>query len=125
MTNKMTNKIINNYKRKNFTDKFFTIPAVLSVIIFTKEFYSSNDELRGFTEDFLNKEYKDYLFKSRTLLYSRVIKDFYINNNNPDSLVHSIDNFISKETQIKTKEKGKDSQKDIIDKWRKVIDSHD
>ena len=125
MTNKMTNKIINNYKRKNFTDKFFTIPAVLSVIIFTKEFYSSNDELRGFTEDFLNKEYKDYLFKSRTLLYSRVIKDFYINNNNPDSLVHSIDNFISTETQIKTKEKGKDSQKDIIDKWRKVIDSHD
>lgn len=133
----MTNPTIEIYKKQQFGNQILSIPTVLSIIVFSKEYYSHNDELRQFTENVLNINYKDYLFKSRTLLYSRIIKDFYINNQDVKSLVIKINDFIEREsdnnnnrmknhqiTKISNSKK-KDSQQDIIKKWRNVIDSHD
>ena len=124
----MTNKNIDFYTKQDADNKIYSTPAILSIIIFTKEFYSSNNELHNFTEKYLNKSYKDYLFKSRTLLYSRIIKDFYINSNDTNFLIKAIDSLLSeknnkKKGDRKKKNNKKDSQINIINKWRRVIDN--
>lgn len=135
----MTNRTIEAYKKQRLNNQVLSIPAILSIIIFTKEYYSHNDDLRSFTKNVLGTNYKDYLFKSRTLLYSRIIKDFYINNQDITSLVKKINGFLNKKSeksinQVKEKNhqtkrtsspKKNDSQQDIIRKWRDVINSHD
>lgn len=135
----MTNQTIDIYIKQKLDNQILSVPAILAIIVFTKEYYSHNDELRQFTEGILGADYKDYLFKSRTLLYSRIIKDFYVNNQDTKSLVKKINAFIKKENnetnnQVKEKDyqteknsssKKRDSQQDIIKKWRHVIDSHD
>ena len=69
-------KILLQFKNEKKHDrKLALLPAVLSVIIFSKIFYNKNDDLELFTKDMLKAEYRPYLFKSRTLLYSRIIKD--------------------------------------------------
>ena len=134
----MKNPTIDIYIKQKFDYQILSIPAILSIIVLTKEYYPHNNELRQFTKDVLNADYKDYLFKSRTLLYSRIIKDFYINNQDIKLLLKKVNAFIKEnngETNNRVKKdhqttkvsnsKKRASQQEIIKKWRDVIDSHD
>lgn len=115
------------YLNSDKSEKGILLPAVLSLIILTKKYYSSNKNLHYFTEDVLNTNYKEYLFKSRTLLLSRVIKDHYLDENARNETIEYISIFFngiySKKNDIQTKDKKKNIQKKIIDDWRRIIDS--
>lgn len=114
------------------------VPAIFAELIFTKKIYRKNNELSELTKDILHLEYKNYLFKSRTLLFSRVIKDKYINPSDKEmfSLMVALQKLIgqqekyhvevdNKEETSVSKNKKTKSQKHIISEWRKVIKSDD
>lgn len=121
---------------KEISTQKLMLPAIFAELIFTKNIYFKNDDLRKLTKDILNLEYKDYLFKSRTLLFSRVIKDKYINSSDEEifkSLI-SIQDLIkkqefnytaSKKVLTPSKNKKTSSQQQVISEWRKVIKSDD
>lgn len=120
----MKNETIRKYQLQSNRNKSDLLPAVLAIIIFTKEFFKSNKELRKFTKGWLRVEYKEYLFRSRTLLYSRVIKDFFLNENQKKFLRVQIDNFFDELAPEQTTRNKKAGQ-DIIEKWTKIINPDD
>lgn len=109
---------------KNDDEASMIFPSILATIILTKELYKNNVDIHQFTLDVLGLEYKDYLFSSRTLLYSRVVKDTYLNKNSA-LFIQKTQDFLKK-NKNEQKKKGKiKSQNDIINEWRKVIKSHE
>ncbi|MFT8425694.1 MAG: hypothetical protein ABF630_09555 [Liquorilactobacillus sp.] len=120
----MKNDVINKYLSQQASNKTNLLPSVLAIIIFTKEFYDHNDKIKQFTKVYLKTEYKNYLFASRTSLYARIIKDFYINTSKIDFFKISIDLFLKDKIHI-AHSKTKSSQKKIIEEWRNVINPND
>lgn len=122
-----SNEIIQRFKYSDKEYQESLIPTVLSVIIFTKHFFVANEDLKIFTKEYLGKDYKSYLFNSRPLLYSRVVKDFYIKNPDPHNaaviLVHFFKTFNNISTKVSPKKKNKkqNSQQNVIHEWRRVI----
>lgn len=120
----MKNETIRRYQLQSSRNKTDLLPAVLAVIIFTKEFFKSNKELKKFTGICLQIEYKEYLFKSRTLLYSRVIKDFFLDENKKKFLRKQIDHFFD-ELAPEQSTRNKKNEQDVIEKWSKIINPDD
>lgn len=120
-------KLVQNYLNSDDSNRRNLLPSVLAVIVMTKIYYHSNKELYYFTENVLGANYKEYLFKSRTLLLSRIIKDYYLNEKNASESIKNIVIFlnknISKDSDTKVINQRKKKQKEVIDGWRKVIDS--
>ncbi|MGG4042136.1 hypothetical protein [Bacillus smithii] len=65
------------FDENNMEEVLFTLTGVLSIIILTDWAYKKNDDIKHFTQNVLKEDYKFYLFKSRTLLFSRIVKDLY------------------------------------------------
>lgn len=122
-----SNEIIQRFKYSDKEYQESLIPTVLSVIIFTRQFFDANEDLKIFTREYLKKDYKAYLFKSRTLLYSRIVKDLYIKNPNLHDTVIILSRFfktfnnISEKTSTRRIGKKRTSQQNIIHEWRRVI----
>lgn len=113
---------------KKESERLLLLPAVLSVIIFTKKFYENNPDLKNFTTDILNIEYREYLFKSRTALYARIIKDFYVNDTDLSVIIKKIAALTVTDKPKTTKKDSRqksNSQQKIINEWRQVINPKD
>ena len=116
----------------NIDDLIFECTGPLAKIILTKEFYSGrNIELKDFTKDYLNEDYREYLFQGRPMLYARVVKDLFSNAKSDDKSdknksiekVRNIQRFLS-ENRIISKTEDLPKQKikqDPIDGWRSII----
>ncbi len=68
-------------------EKKYILIGVISKVLFDKNIFPKNNDLKEYVslfENILNKKdpYRDYLYKSRTLLSSRVIKDLFFDVNN-------------------------------------------
>ncbi|MEB6229023.1 hypothetical protein [Staphylococcus xylosus] len=104
------------------------IPGVIAEIIFNKEVYKKNVELKDFTRIF-EEEYADYLFKARPLLYSRLIKEFIYIDNDKDlrNYVNKLIAFLELNNDQKNKDvnkkavKTKNSTTKSIESWGKII----
>ncbi|QIG36145.1 hypothetical protein IBB3154_0654 [Ligilactobacillus salivarius] len=109
------------------TEKNLLLPAVLATIVFTKKYFKANKELKKFTSDTLNINYKNYLFLSRTALYARIVKDFYLDIEKQKFLKTQLITFVEeKSTSVNNNhQKKKTSQNDVIAAWRKVINPND
>lgn len=141
MINNKYNDFIKFKVNENNLDRILIIlPGILAEIVLTKNFFSKNPDLRPFTEDILLASYRDYLFGSRTQLYARIIKDLFeamkkdqaklIQQTN--NLRQYIESYIEnpQTTNVKdtdkngtTKKDRKSTNVDMIDEWRKIIDS--
>ncbi|EUJ26924.1 hypothetical protein MFLO_13670 [Listeria floridensis FSL S10-1187] len=94
------NNMFPTFVKKKYTittldEGLFIISGVLSIIIFTKEYYANNTDLKEFTKNILFQEYKDYLFKNRNALYARVLRDILKTNDEKQLiLINSILEFI-------------------------------
>lgn len=128
------NKLFPPYLKKKYTkstlnEGLFMVPGVLSIIIFTKEYYESNPDLKDFTKNVLFQEYRDYLFKNRNALYARVLRDIlkaedekkliFINN-----ILDFTNNFSKENENDLKKMKNKDLKKDQksdIKSWSNII----
>lgn len=121
-------KIVSVYSNATTDAKINLLPTIIGYIVFEKEFYKSNDDLREFTGKYLGLNFKDYVFRSRTLLYSRIVKECYFKNDALNNLSTKIDIFLKDKSNSHFDHKKKTtspSQIDIINGWRKVIDSND
>lgn len=118
---------IEKFKVASDVEKNSLLPAVLAIIVFTKKYFKSNKELKKFTSNVLNIDYKNYLFLSRTALYARIVKDFYIDTERQEFLKTQLVTFIGrKSANINNHhKKKKNSQNDVIAAWRKVINPDD
>ena len=119
---------IEKFNAASDVEKNSLLPAVLAIIVFTKKYYKSNKELKKFTSNVLNINYKNYLFLSRTALYARIVKDFYIDIEKQDFLKTQIVTFVGKKstnTNNNRYKKKRTSQNDVIAAWRKVINPDD
>lgn len=81
----------NKYSIKQANRMFY---GILFELIQNKLIFKKNEDLKVFTEFITDIAYKDYLFASRSLLASRVIKDlsFIESNTKRDKVMNSIDN---------------------------------
>lgn len=119
---------IEKFNAASDIEKNSLLPAVLAIIVFTKKYYKSNKELKKFTSNVLNINYKNYLFLSRTALYARIVKDFYIDIEKQEFLKTQIVTFVEKKstnTNNNRYKKKRTSQNDVIAAWRKVINPDD
>lgn len=64
-------------KKIEFSEIKADLYALLIIIIFNKSFFLSNSDLKIFVCDVLGFKYSDYIYKSRTLLCSKIMKDIY------------------------------------------------
>ena len=108
-------------------EKNLLLPAVLATIVFTKKYFKANKELKKFTSDTLNINYKNYLFLSRTALYARIVKDFYLDIEKQKFLKTQLITFVEEKSTIvnNNHQKKKTSQNYVISAWRKVINPND
>lgn len=118
---------IEKFNAASDVEKNSLLPAVLAIIVFTKKYYKSNKELKKFTSNILKINYKNYLFLSRTALYARIVKDFYIDIEKQEFLKTQLVAFVGKKsTSVSSHhKKKKSSQNDVIAAWRKVINPDD
>lgn len=120
--------IIKNYqfeKMNNRSQRKIIIPGIIAEIIFNKDIYKSNADLREFTNIFDN-HYADYLFNSRPLLYSRLIKEFKsLEEESIDSYYKQLLKFINAlddgKNYQKKDVKQKNNNTDNIKSWSKLI----
>ncbi|UAT31317.1 hypothetical protein K7T73_03525 [Bacillus badius] len=119
---------------------FLSIP-LLSKVIIEKEIFKKNHELKNFTAQVFTKEYGSYLYDSRPLLYSRLIKELIYYKNEDEHYFFNIqqnlmaflkDKIIDQSDENKVIEKNKKERKPsknnkgnkkVIDDWRSVIES--
>ncbi|WP_437272719.1 hypothetical protein ACSSAF_06765 [Staphylococcus succinus] len=77
-------KINGNYKPQDIK---IILPGIIAEIVFNREVFKKNIELKDFTQIF-NKEYADYLYNARPLLYSRLIKEYMEIPNEKDLIIY-------------------------------------
>lgn len=71
--------------------------GVSSSIILSKEIFPKNDDLKIFLKETYNLEFRDYVFKSRTLIVARVIRHINkLESNDTEKLRKSLLLFIDK-----------------------------
>jgi hypothetical protein len=122
----------------NMADVSFLLYGILAEVIFERGYFSKNSDIKTFTSDILQEDYKEYLFASRTSLYARIVKDMKLN------IINDTDKFLQKANNVKVflKEHGEEairtnptnegshtskskkkntSKNDAIDEWRKII----
>lgn len=140
-------KYLNQYiqlknSNENIEELLFLSIPLLSKVVLEKDYYEHNPELKIFTDNVFNKEYSEYLYGSRPLLYSRLIKELlYFKKEDVDKFYEIQTNFINflsnteknlkTETEIETdkldgvqnKSKKRRTNKKVIDDWRSIIDS--
>ncbi|MDT2760387.1 hypothetical protein [Enterococcus xiangfangensis] len=64
---------------KKFVEKIkYECTSPLADIILTKNYYRSNIELKEFTANYLQEDYKEYLFSARPALYAKVVRDIFV-----------------------------------------------
>lgn len=92
----------------------FELYSIIVDIFLSKEYFNRNSDIITFTNA-INYQYNDYLFKSRTLLLARILRD--INKAEKDELLlimrtlqHLLFNHIESDTIIKGKK-----QKNYVD----------
>lgn len=122
-----------NLENKGKHEIIYILSGLLSNTILTKIIFENNSDIKEFTNSFLGKNYKDYLFRSRTLLYSRLIKDSYrFETDQLRKEANQIINFITESLKIESekpqvKQDGKKKRKsgnynsDAINSWREII----
>ncbi|MGM0320768.1 hypothetical protein IGI82_001901 [Enterococcus sp. AZ067] len=116
------------YSKSNQNEALFMICGVLARIIFTKDYYEKNIDLKNFTNKILKKGYKDYLFSNRNALYARVLRDIYKENEEKQlETINQILEFIKEvpsekkdDNSKKIKETTK-NQKSNIKSWSDII----
>lgn len=112
----------------NPQDIKFIIPGIIAEIIFNKEFFKKNSELKQFTGIFDNI-YADYLFNARPLLYSRLIKEFKSIENDRELKIYvnkvivflNSDDDKQKVNVRKKISRTKNSTTKSIESWGKII----
>ncbi|WP_239727195.1 MULTISPECIES: hypothetical protein [unclassified Mammaliicoccus] len=118
-------KISNNYKPQ---DAKIILPGIIAEIVFNKEVFKKNIELKEFTKIFDN-EYADYLYKARPLLFARLIKEFMEISEEKELLIYvnKIEKYlnlnIEKPENVKKNKpvKGNNSTTKNIESWGKII----
>lgn len=126
-----------NISKKNSEIALLLSTAVLSEIILDREaYYTKNADLKSFTEEILEKDYGEYLFNARPALFARSVKDLREHQKKEieqflkiaKNIQKFLMNNVEKDKNDKNKsnnykEKKSNSNKDVIDAWRAVIES--
>ncbi|CAM3269073.1 hypothetical protein GHI93_04930 [Lactococcus hircilactis] len=95
-----TKNIINTLKSSKYLmrEKRYIFIGVVMETIFSRELFTKNNDLHEYIHIFENlmklTPYRDYLYKSRTMLASRVIKDLLNKEVNADLIRLMIDKHI-------------------------------
>lgn len=136
LKNRFNEYIRTPINKQNADEISFLLCGIIADLILGKEYFTRNIEIRTFTTNILDEEYKDYLFASRTALYARIIKDLKVSIlNDPDEFVKRASNikqFIEErkskgDTQLEMTQNKEEAKKrrnkrvDPIDEWRKII----
>lgn len=125
-----------DFSEKDLQERAVLI-GVVAEIVLSKKLHTKNETLKEFIDSNFAIEYGEYLYKSRTLLLSRLIR--LIESSNKETLQSYIDNinaFLTGKNEQENKQtpnqgknsKGKSKRKstmDSIDSWRKVISGED
>lgn len=139
--NKYDDFISQNINEVNLDESILASTAPLAEIILTKKFYSGrNIELKDFTTNYLNENYRDYLFDGRPMLYARVVKDIFKDSKkdeeeftkNKIKKLKNIQKFLKDKvndneinSEIYQNSLTKKSKDNSIDGWRNIINSRE
>lgn len=120
----------NLYSERDLEDRALFI-GIIAELVLSKELFKKNDDLSEFVEGIFEVEFLEYLFRSRTLLLSRIIR---LVETADKRLLHMFISktfdFIDKESndRVTEVEEGypvkrgkKKSNIETIESWRKVI----
>lgn len=114
---------------KTYNDIRRGLPGIIAEIIFNKQLYKNNIDLKEFTDIFDN-DYAEYLFKARPLLFARLTKELLEIENERELLIHKkkIEKFLLNKyannkdmKQDKEKSKANNSTTKNIEAWGKFI----
>lgn len=125
MSNEYDKKLDSIYNRldnlnKNGRDKVDII-ALLAIIIYEKDIFKKNKDIKEFIQKVFNITYLDYVISSRTMIFSRISRDVYAME---ESKIREITAILMKyfDSNIeKNKSKKKKNENDKLDTWLKRL----
>lgn len=100
---------------KNSKIPLYKMVGILSVLLLSKDIFPHNETIKGFLIEVLELSYKDYVFRSRTLLCARVMRDV-INERVGNNYKVKLYKFLEKQIEIlRKRENIKETNK--LDGW--------
>ena len=107
--------------------------GIIYEIILNKELFPRNSQLKEFINEhlinYLNKEvgFKDYLFKTRTVLAAMIQKEIYINLSYNDvmNLVEEIYKILPDSIESKNKKESRKDTNKAISEWLNFLNEKD
>lgn len=107
---------------KNIEDKKIKLFGVLTNIMLSNVLIKRNQDFIGFTHDFFNVVFNDYVYKSRTLLLARCLR--LIDNYEPDQIDLLIEKLLIVFNVKPPMSKSSNSNNlEVLISWRKVINN--
>lgn len=122
---KIYNMALMGKKSKDITEKRILLNGIISELLLAKTYAERNSELPLVTEKLLKTQFKEYVYKSRTLVISRTIRE--IESLSVKEIHETFDNIIeltidAEENEGYSKKKSRhNSVLESINKWKKVI----
>ncbi len=126
LKNEMTKLVLAGKKSKNLAEKRMILNGVISEIILADVVAQNNKDLPALTSSLISTEFKEYVYKSRTLVLSRLIRK--VESLSIKEIEMTFDKIISlitdteQTTDIEKKAKG-NSTLTSIENWKKVLNN--
>lgn len=102
----------NELKNKNIPT--YKVIGIVAELLLSREIFRANDDIRDFLDEIFSIRFKDYLYKSRTLLVSRTIR-VLLSMDNQTSYKSNLYLFVQKQIDLLSKDNSKG--KNHLDGW--------
>lgn len=108
------------FKNQNSISKTDVI-SLLAIIIFEKDIFKRNKDIKEFIEEVFNIKYRDYVIASRTMIFARLSRDVYKMDDNKlkEKIINLLSFFYTPST--KPKNNKKKNENDKLDTWLKRL----
>lgn len=108
--------ILNKLKSKSF-DKSDLL-GVTCLLIYNKDIFPKNKDIRPFLDKIFNITFLDYVFKSRTLIVARTTKHiFAMNDGDITNLQTKLLNYFQANKKVKSKQSTKRNANAKLETW--------
>lgn len=104
--------------KKLYTD----LIGVNTLILFSKEIFKKNEEIEPYIKEVFDLQFKNYLYRSRTLLIARTNKHIYnLSSEEAREKLKIVKTYLDKENRVEEKNEKKNTAKENLKTWLEKI----
>lgn len=113
-----TNLILYRNELKNKSILKYKVIGIITELVYSKEIFKKNDDIKIFAEKILDVELKPYMMKSRSLIVSRLVREI-IDLDGEMKYKNKLVDFINFQIEVLKKNENIKEKKNKFDGWLK------